>query len=293
MDPIVTKRTFIPGSQWLYFKIYSGLTTATKVLTEIILPLTQNLLDQNTIQHWFFIRYADPDTHLRIRFWCEDKNQISDVISVFQQNIQSYIDQELVWKLQIDTYQRELERYGENSIEASEKLFFYDSEMIANALNLIDDKELKFLFVLKSIDQLLKDFGLTTNDKSQLVKDNGDAFKREFYANKKLKKQLDKKYREQRKRLEVFFNLETHDEYQPLLDILNYRTTKNRTQIEFIFKLQKNKTLQVSKESLLASYIHMHVNRFFDSRQRLYEMVCYDFLERYYRSALGKEKFKK
>lgn len=283
------KRTFIPGSQWLYFKIYSGPTTATKLLTEVILPLTQNLLEKNIIQHWFFIRYADPDTHLRIRFWCEDKNNINEVISALQQKTQPYIDQELVWKLQIDTYQRELERYGENTMEVSEKLFFRDSEIIINALNLVEDKQLKLFFVLKSIDKLLEDFGLTIKDKSQLVKNNGDAFKREFHADKKLKKQLDIKYRNQRGQLEEFMSLEKHEEYQPLLDLISYRSEQIQLHIEFIFKLQKDKTLQVTCENLLSSYIHMHINRFFDTRQRLYEMVCYDFLDRYYRNVIGKQ----
>ena len=289
MDSAVTKRTFIPGSNWLYFKIYSGSTTATKLLTEVILPLCEGLLHESTIQQWFFIRYADPDPHLRLRFWCKDNSKIVQIITLFNRHLQFYVDQNLVWKIQLDTYKRELERYGINTMEASEKLFFYDSEMIANALNLADDKELKFLFVLKSIDQLLKDFGLTTNNKSQLVKNNGEAFKKEFFADKKLKKQLNQKYRDQRNQIESFLTLEQHETYQPLLDLIQKRSLRNQPEIEFIYNLQKNQQLQVSIENLLSSYIHMHVNRFFDSRQRLYEMVCYDFLDRYYRSVLGRE----
>ena len=39
---------------------------------------------------------------------------------------------------------------------------------------------------------------------------------------------------------------------------------------------------QVSLEDLLASHIHMSVNRLFRDKQRLHELVCYSCLYRFY-----------
>ncbi len=58
------KRSFIPGSEWIYYKIYCGVKTADKILTETIKPLVEQLKMLNLIEKWFFIRYSDPDTHI-------------------------------------------------------------------------------------------------------------------------------------------------------------------------------------------------------------------------------------
>jgi len=41
----------------------------------------------------------------------------------------------------------------------------------------------------------------------------------------------------------------------------------------------------------MASYSHMMVNRLFKSKQRLHEMVLYDFLHRYYKSEIARQKY--
>jgi len=52
------KRTFIIGDEWLYFKVYTGYKTADTLLTDTVFPLSQYLLKEKLIDHWFFIRYA-------------------------------------------------------------------------------------------------------------------------------------------------------------------------------------------------------------------------------------------
>ncbi|GHV23349.1 hypothetical protein FACS1894174_09080 [Bacteroidia bacterium] len=44
---------------------------------------------------------------------------------------------------------------------------------------------------------------------------------------------------------------------------------------------------------LLKSYIHMMLNRLFRSKNRMHEMVLYDFMFRYYTSGIAKEKYNK
>ncbi|MBK8924711.1 MAG: lantibiotic dehydratase [Crocinitomicaceae bacterium] len=64
------KRTFIPGSEWIYYKIYCGEKTAERILLELVYPLSTEICDTLKLaEKWFFIRYADPDHHIRIRFY--------------------------------------------------------------------------------------------------------------------------------------------------------------------------------------------------------------------------------
>jgi hypothetical protein len=58
-------RRFPPGSAWLYAKLYTGPATADQVLQEVVRPVTAAALTAGAADRWFFIRYGDPDWHLR------------------------------------------------------------------------------------------------------------------------------------------------------------------------------------------------------------------------------------
>ena len=74
------QRNFSIGSEWLYYKLYTGHKTADFILTEVIKPLTEEFLEKGLIDKWFFIRYADPKHHIRLRFHCLDTKNIGKVI---------------------------------------------------------------------------------------------------------------------------------------------------------------------------------------------------------------------
>ncbi|NJM79924.1 MAG: lantibiotic dehydratase [Flavobacterium sp.] len=70
---------YLPGNEWLYFKIYSGVKTGDYILTEKILPLVNDLLNDGSIQKWFFIRYYDTDNHIRFRVQLKNNDE-SDIV---------------------------------------------------------------------------------------------------------------------------------------------------------------------------------------------------------------------
>ncbi|MBG6131984.1 thiopeptide-type bacteriocin biosynthesis protein [Aquimarina sp. EL_43] len=283
-----TKRTYILGDEWLYYKIYCGARTSDVILTETIKPLTAQLLEQGLIDSWFFIRYGDPDFHIRIRFRLPDIRAIGTVILQINAAMQHYVEQRVVYKLQTDTYIRELERYGTNTIDASETLFFYDSAMLLDAIALIEDEELYFLFVVKAIDRLLNSFGYEQQQKLELVTRNSLGFKREFHADKGLNKQLDKKYRGLKSKLSSFLETTSmQEDYKILDDLLDHKAKQSLEIVQKIMEAQQNKQLEMPLDDLLSSYIHMLVNRAFRSKQRFYELVCYDFLVRYQKTKVS------
>ncbi|WP_271765645.1 thiopeptide-type bacteriocin biosynthesis protein [Aquimarina algiphila] len=286
-----TKRTYILGDEWVYYKIYCGARTSDVLLTETIKPLTEQLLQQGLIDSWFFIRYGDPDFHIRIRFHLPDIKAIGTVILQMNAALQDYVEQGVVYKIQTDTYLRELERYGTRTMDISEELFFYDSEMLLNAIALIEDEELYFLFVVKAIDRLLESFNYGQQEKLTLVHRNSQSFKKEFHGDKTLNKQLDKKYRGIKSKLSAFLETtEMPEEYQVLDDLIDHKTQKSTTVVQMIMKMQQDNRLEMPLDDLMSSYIHMLVNRAFRSKQRFYELVCYDFLLRYQKTKVSYSK---
>lgn len=288
------QRSFILGDQWLYYKIYSGAKTSDLIITEVIKPVSESLMKENIIDKWFFIRYTDPKHHLRVRFHYQNQEDVGKIINCLQPYFSEYIDKDIVWKIQTDTYSRELERYGTNTMELSEILFFHDSEAIANFLSLIDGDEgekLRWLFVLRMIDTLLGCFAYNEENKLSLLEHLKKVFGIEFGINKFLKKQIDAKYRDSRKDIEEFmiFDEKQIPDYEPVLEILKtYRDTIMPI-AEEILQLKTQDKLQVNLNDLMSSYIHMTMNRLFKSKNRLHELVCYDFLFRYYKSYVARK----
>ncbi len=60
-------REFNFGSEWLYYKIYCGVEFADTLLSNHIGTVLQKNQQLGVLDKWFFIRYSDPDFHLRLR----------------------------------------------------------------------------------------------------------------------------------------------------------------------------------------------------------------------------------
>ncbi|MGQ1910157.1 thiopeptide-type bacteriocin biosynthesis protein [Marinifilum sp. RC60d5] len=293
----IVKRTFILGDEWLYYKLYCGPKTADDILVQIIKPVAEKLLSKKIIDKWFFIRYTDPKTHLRVRFHYNNPEYIYHIISLINNASLSFIENDLLWKIQTDTYQREIERYGENTIELAEELFFHDSEMIINMIDMIEGDEgeiIRWLFAVKAIDSLLNDFNYDDQQKLDLLESLKEGFGREFGMNKMLKLQLDKKFRNKRKEISEILNkeLDSQSKMKPLFELLELKSLKIKRIVDKILLFQKEEMLVRSLDDLMGSYIHMLLNRLFKSKQRLHEMVLYDFLYRNYKSEIAKKKYK-
>lgn len=284
------KRTFKIGDEWIYYKLYCGPRTADTLLVEFIYPLTQKLIKKSLIDKWFFIRYKDPEHHLRLRFYSEDTSKFGVIINEINNDLQYFIDNDIIWKVQLEMYQRELERYGKSTIDLLENMFFHDSIVSVNAIDLIDNDDILFIFILMSINDLLKCFGYDLHGKLNFVKHNLANFKQEFNSDKHLTKQLNKKYQSLRNDIESFMNLEFHERFNPLLKEIEYKKINNQPYIDKILLKNKEGILDVELDNLVSSYIHMMINRQFRDKQRLFELVCYDSLSRYYNSVLAVKK---
>ncbi|HSH50812.1 MAG TPA: thiopeptide-type bacteriocin biosynthesis protein [Bacteroidales bacterium] len=129
------------------------------------------------------------------------------------------------------------------------------------------------------------------NAKLELIERLKEGFAKEFGMNKMLKLQLDKKFRKNRPLINDIFNDKfCNENIQPILDVLEKKSKKNMSVVSELLKREKENYLERSLNDLMGSYIHMMMNRLFKSKQRMHEMVVYDFLYRYYKSDIAKKK---
>lgn len=289
------ERTFTTGSEWLYYKCYCGIKTADRILTEAIYPAVKQLLAAGEIDKFFFIRYQDPEFHLRLRFHIPDPARLGHVLGLLHQCLRPFETQGYIWKTQTDSYSRELERYGHRSIEQAETLFFHDSMSVLEMLdNTWGDKreEVRWQWALRAIDELLDVFGYTLEAKQRIAETLKDSFATEFNADKLLKTQLNNKYRENRKEIEGIMDKQSDNGsvLYPILALLKERNKALQPVAAQLLAMKAAGTLERSLDELLFSYIHMLVNRTIPSKARLHELVIYDLLHQYYRSQMARMK---
>ncbi|MCY0968899.1 thiopeptide-type bacteriocin biosynthesis protein [Chryseobacterium wangxinyae] len=272
-------RKFAPGTEWLYLKIYTGVKTADLILEEAIQSVAQYFLGNNEISKWFFIRYHDPKPHLRVRFCLHNTEDYFTVLNKINEELQEFTDSGEISNILIETYNREIERYGQNTIEVAETLFHKNSEF--TLLCLPYDDEDKLIFSIFLIDQILNKLNLEITEKLAWIKDLNDAFKEEFNADKNLNNQLDKKYREFKPKL---INFLQSDEFSDERIAIVLHTEECDAALQNILQHLQNDAVGISLQTFFSSIFHMNINRLFVSDQRLFEMVIYDYLLRYYKS---------
>ncbi len=274
-------RFFGPGSEWLYLKYYCGAKSADFILRQGIAPLLQEAEINGWIDQWFFIRYHDPDNHLRVRFHLTDIRFLQPLLCASERTMQPFVKEGLVWKIQSDTYRRELERYGYEAIRPVERLFHIDSRMYMDFLHQTDGdtrEELKWLWGLRNIDRFFHTAGLDIADRKILTEKLRNQFAGEFKMDQHLKSQIDRRYRLCRTRMEEFLHSDSHSPHLPGYYLL---------QLEQLWQEIRHLAPEDTFDAILTSIVHMSVNRLISSGQRLHELLMYDFLCRHYTSRMA------
>lgn len=286
------KRRFSPGSPWLSLKIYAGNTATDALLAEQLLPLI--MANAQDYQKWFFIRYGDPDWHLRLRFYGEPTRLCGQLLPKLNQLFDVMIENGEIHKVELSTYEREVERYGgPESMALTESLFMADSQLVAKTVELELASELgedlRWRIALLTTDKLLTAFEYTAAEKLNLIAGLRAGFGKEFNESNQLRKQLGAKFKTIENQLMADFEpspdtqtSETDDDNQQVFALVDGWYQQVKAVIEQLNQLIANKAIKCSKDSLLSSLLHMHNNRMFKAYGREHELVMHDFLRRYY-----------
>lgn len=281
------KRTFYPGDEWLYFKLYTGIKTADDILIRSVFPVVKKLMREEIITKFFFLRYSDPDFHIRFRMLVKNPKDLGYILYTVNQKLQKACKSGQIYRIQADTYNRELERYGKKYIEFSESIFSADSECVLSILKILckKDENYRWMIALKMIDCLFDDFGLPLPEKVSYIEKMSLGFKQEYGFNIHNIKILNKIYRQRKPHVNLILGnfQKAPEEIKRCRPFLQKRSHKLK---EFI---QAEKSVPLNN---LSSYIHMMMNRLFPSKNRIYELVIYDFLFEHYKSELARERRK-
>ncbi|HVT60596.1 MAG TPA: lantibiotic dehydratase [Thermoanaerobaculia bacterium] len=297
------QRSFPPGSEWLYAKLYTGTSTADRVLRELVSPLLAETLG-SAADGWFFIRYGDPEWHLRLRFHGDPAALSGRVLPALHAAAAPLLADGRLWRLQLDTYEREVERYGGPAgIAIAERLFQLDSQAVLEVLDLLEGDEgadARWRLAFYGVDAMLNDLGLDVPAKLAVLERLRLAFGKELAGGadgaawKQLQVQIDQRFRTERPRLEPLLDAagDPENPLAPALAVLLRRSQASAPLAAELRRLEAGRRLAASMDDLAFSFVHMHVNRLIRSAQRAHELVLYDFLYQTHRSRAARARGK-
>jgi thiopeptide-type bacteriocin biosynthesis protein len=293
IETLARDRYFLPGSEWLYAKLYSGPATADRLLREIVSPLVREMTRANVIDQWFFIRYRDRQPHIRVRFHGAPSGLQEHLLPRLEELSRPLIDNGALAKLQFDTYQRETERYGgPAAILLAERFFCINSDAFLEVLELFNedrDADPRWQIALLGMVQLLEDlgFGLEARLKFAEVQRNAHL-RRERVDFVGFRRRLGDRFRRMRRVLEPLLDRGDGADTPLAAGRQILRRYSERFQAEVAGPLRALTNLTTPVENLAASYIHMHINRFVRADGVRHELVLYDFLSRLCESRIAR-----
>lgn len=291
----VVNRAFVPGGEWLYAKVYTGQTHADRVLQSVVAPITAALREQAGVDRWFFLRFADPQPHLRVRWHGDGDALLRCGMPLLRSLVSEWIDEDAVSRVQIETYEPEYDRYGgPGGLDVSERVFAADSDAALDILAQLEgDGGLaqRWQSAVCSIDMLLDDLDFDLERRLTLVRAARDAFDREFRVDTAFRRQLAALHRSRHARIEALLcGVDDDDTMAGTFAALRRRRVASRAAVTTLRRLDEVGALSAPLDDIARAWIHMTCNRLLRSAHRAQEVVLYDLLSRAYDSLRARGK---
>jgi thiopeptide-type bacteriocin biosynthesis protein len=268
-------RAFPPGSEWLYLKLCCGPASADRLLVELA-PLLQRTRSEGLWDRWHFVRYRDPDHHLRLRFHGPAQRLLAELLPQVHGHLEGPMTQGLLWKWQLDTFEPEWERYGGAlGFRLAEAWFHTDSQNVLDRLVQGQTQAARWRAGLRQTDAIWAALGLSLPERKELAQAAREGFRREFADPGTGAVQMGHRFRDLRKELEAGFPLALGQPPMPGCEGLP------RIREAFDQGL-----IRADLPALAGSLSHMHLNRLLRSDHRENEWVLMEFLVRLYESCL-------
>jgi len=257
----VVKRSFAPGSEWLYFEIFCHQQRSDYLLAGPIAYFLDEFASE--IKSWFFIRYPENGYHIRFRVLLHDPSSVQKLTTGLNEILTMELESGMVSDVTLKTYRRELERYGEDLMEEVETHFEQDSSYTLSVLEAQAETFTKYAFCIQLLEQIKQDQIFDSDAFDNSIKKLSDSFNREHHLGGAEFKKLNSEYQ--------LFRRSGPHEFDPTQQA---RFSVFTSSLKNVLKKSEPKR----QVQLLADLFHMHVNRLFNNNQRTHEMVIYYFM---------------
>ena len=265
----------MPGSECLFLKLYCGRNLQNDILSGPLLELYERVIaPAGRRYHFFFLRYTDPEHHLRVRFLGPPEDILSTLLPIVLPWATKLARDGLVRHFSIDTYKREIARYGgAEGLLLAERFFCIDSASILGYMQALKSPDISLALedlAVVTTDAMLAALGLAVGERlawlHSYVKWNpeyGDDYRKRKIG---LRELLAHNYR---KVLSA--------QLTPFLDVFDSISTALSGVGDKLRSLEQSGKLGRSLQDFYAAFCHLHCNRLLgidaDAERRVLSML--------------------
>jgi thiopeptide-type bacteriocin biosynthesis protein len=276
-SPVIARKSgsvlFLPAQEWLYLKIYGHPKTIAALLADPVFDrMLTKLLQLKKISNWFFVRYADPNVHLRLRLKCKPRC-MAEVYAKVKRWLTNYLKVGLVSDFLIGTYQPEIHRYGFAGMERVELIFQRSSHLVLEFHKQQKDADRCIAAGLASVGEILAAFFPDCKETIDFLEKTIKSM--EFDKSERL--EMDKYYRQHRQSLE-----------STIANALYYPGMKEFRE-SCVALVNVNDKQGLLFGNLVLDLIHMHVNRINTLLAIDIEKKIYYWLLKHYKTLYHKQ----
>ena len=255
-----TSRLRPPGSEWLFVKLYCPRNLENDVVPESMLTFAENVVAAGLADSWFFIRYSDPDSHIRLRFHGSPQRLTGQLFATVCDWAGGLMSDGLCLKFGFDTYEPEIERFGGTAgMAAAEGLFSADSRGSAKLLHELKRKvwphdEITLLAL--SIDDLLNAIGFDNAERLRWYRGQTNARGADIGAEFRQRKNVFRSVLGQPQQFLAGF-----PGGSAIASVLAQRQEALVPVARRLRELAEQKILRLPLDALCGSFVHLHLNR--------------------------------
>jgi len=258
------RKSFGPAAGWLYYQIFIHPFQTDELLLNEISRLLNKFI--TSIERFFFIRYNEGGEHIRLRLKLSVPSAMYKIAKALEAYLKVKINSGAISELRLCTYQREGERYGWMRIDDVEEFFYKDSKATLSFLSTNPSSELKYQYTFNLINGIAQSDLFSEEEFLLIIKSASNNFNNEHQFGPVQFALLNEKYRCE---ITMIFTDESKI-YTPLIAL-----------VETLKGLLKNCSDRQERQKLFIDLIHMHVNRLFPTKQRMFEAVTYYFAHKH------------
>ncbi|UOK66349.1 thiopeptide-type bacteriocin biosynthesis protein [Paenibacillus sp. OVF10] len=272
---VLGKDIYLPGNEWFYAKLYGLDSRQNEFLALYWEECVNEAKDIGLIEQAYFIRYADPDPHVRVRFKFKSNDKSQLFAQLFKKWSDEWFKDGYITKFTLETYEPEIERYGGTELmKLAESLFSEDSYVVAGLirLNRFERREFEIEQIgVLSVIHLLTHLGYNKTECFETLNEKFDVkdYLQDF-------RKVRNTYMDM---LNVLFGLNTSQTAasekftQELLPVFESRANSS---LKYYQKLEKHRSevlLTNSTDDIVFSIIHMHLNRLIGTDRKLEQKI--------------------
>ncbi len=275
------ERVKLPGSDWLHLRLNTRTEDQNRILTTHVDGFAELALASGMAQDWFFIRYADPVPHLRLRFHGDPQVLTEELLPDLVRWANELVECRDVARFAIEPYEREIERYGGvDGLAACERLFGIDSRWVIGLLGGEMSSSDPTVLAVRSISAFLEAISADA--------DQRDSIYRRLVHDRRVS---GPEYR--RRRHELGSAVADGGPTSGRADAGNpdrWRQAQLAGPGDQLAALNRSGRLTRAADAVLASLVHMHLNRLLGpagvEEQRLLGLAFRASQERWHRSRI-------